>query len=155
MTTKIHALVPAMLLAFGAATALAHPAASPFAQSDQPSLVVHSVSLRPFDQGNAVTRDAAYISDGSNPAYLRNQNALINEPGYSIGTGAARISDGSDPSYLGQQRTLALEPGFSVGTGAARISDGSDPSYLGHQGTLDLEPGYSVGTGAARVSGAW
>ena len=100
MTAKICALVPAMVLAFGAATALAQPAASPFAQLDQPNLIVHSVQLRPYDQRSAVAANAAYISDGSDPSYLQDQAKLLTEPGYSIGTGAARVvngwSNGSD-----------------------------------------------------------
>lgn len=92
MTAKICALVPAMVLAFGAATALAQPTATPFTQFNQPSLIVHSVQLRHYDQGSAIAADAAYIGDGSDPSYLGNQGKLELEPGYSVGTGAARSS---------------------------------------------------------------
>jgi len=104
MPAKIYALVPAMVLAFGAATALAQPAARPFVQSDQPGLIVHSVQLLSPNQGSAIATDAAYIGDGSDPSYISDQRKLLSEPGYSIGTGAARVTGGSEPAYLINQR---------------------------------------------------
>jgi hypothetical protein len=32
------------------------------------------------------------VGEGTSPSYLRNQQQLRNEPGYSIGTGDARVS---------------------------------------------------------------
>ncbi len=107
MTIRTFAIVPAMVLTLGAATALAQPAARPFAQ---------------FDQAVAGASNAAYIGDGSNPSYLRNQQLLTQEPGYSIGASAAWIGDGSNPSFLRNQQLLMQQPGYSIGTGAAQVS---------------------------------
>ncbi len=77
MTLTKFAIVPAMVLILGAATALAQPATHPFVQ---------------FNQAVAGAANAAYIGGGSNPNYLRNQHLLTQEPGYFIGTGAAQVS---------------------------------------------------------------
>jgi hypothetical protein len=130
MTVKIVAIVPAIALALSAATALAQPRTRPFAQFDQTSLSSHSTPLRPYDQASAMAANAAYVGDGSDPSYLRQQQELTQEPGYSISTGAVQVGDAS-----------------------AALGDGSDPSYHLDQTRLPREPGYSVGTGAARVSG--
>jgi hypothetical protein len=37
----------------------------------------------------AQNSDGASVGDGSTPGYQQNQQDLLNEPGYSIGTGAA------------------------------------------------------------------
>lgn len=150
MNVKIYAMVPAMVLAFGAATALAQPRMSPIAQYDQASLVMHSAQFRPYDQGGA----AAYVGSGSDPLYQAHRNELLTEPGYSIGTGAAQVGDGATPGYQAEQRQLWREPGFHFGEGTAMITDGSSPNYLRSQQELRNEPGYSIGTGAARVRGA-
>ena len=92
MNAKIFAIVPAMVLALGVATAPAQPAANPVAQFDLVSRVDHNPLLRPYDQTSAMAAKAAFVGDGSNPSYLRDQQQLMNEPGYSIGTGAARVS---------------------------------------------------------------
>jgi len=125
MTSRIFAIVPAMALALSAATALAQPVAQPFAQFDHTSLMQHGTLLRPYDQA----ANAAYVSDGSDPSYLRTQQQLVNEPGYSIGTGAVQVAstaagvgDGSDQSYRRDQSQLRQEPGYSVGTGSAQVS---------------------------------
>jgi len=167
MTAKLFATIPALVLALGTATALAQPAPRPFAQFDQTSLMGHGASLPPYDQGDAMAANAAFLSDGSSPSYLQDQRRLTDEPGYSIGTGAvpagavsASIGDGSDPSYLREQTDLVRTPGYSIGTGAAqignadaRLGDGSNPSYRRYQSEFSLEPGYSVGTGAAQAEG--
>jgi hypothetical protein len=129
MTARIFAMVPAVVLALGAATALAQPAAHPFAQFDRAKMLDRSAPLRPYDQASAAAMQGPYIGDGSDPSYLRMQQELLTEPGYSVGTGAAQISKA-----------------------AAKLGDGSNGSYRRDQGELPLEPGYSVGTGAARVS---
>lgn len=92
MSVRIFTIVPAIVLALGAATALAQPTEHPFAQFDQASPVDHSPSLRPCDQVSAKAANAAYVGDGSSPSYLRDQQQLMQEPGYSIGTGVARVS---------------------------------------------------------------
>jgi len=91
MTAKMFAIVPAMVLALGAATAQAQPATNPHVQLNQASVIDHATPLRPFDQAGAKATDAAYVSDGSDPSYLWVQKELLNEPGYSIGTGAAEL----------------------------------------------------------------
>jgi hypothetical protein len=53
----------------------------------------------------------AGIRDGSSTGYLQQQQQLLREPGYSIGTGAAHVGDGSDPDYLATRRALATTPG--------------------------------------------
>jgi hypothetical protein len=104
-------------LHLGTATALAQPAPN---------------SLARFDQAGAIVANAAFVSDVSSPNYLRDQQAVVREPGYNIGGGAAELRNAQ-----------------------AGISDGSDPSYLENQQKVLREPGYSIGTGAARISGAW
>ena len=95
MTTRILAIVPAMVLALSATAALAQPAAQPFAQFDQASLIDHGTALWPRDDVGTMVSNVAYVSDGSDPSYLRDQQALLKEPGYSIGTGAAQITSAS------------------------------------------------------------
>jgi hypothetical protein len=104
MTASMFAIVPAMVLALGAA-AQAQPAANPHLQFRQTSVIDHATSLRPSDQVGASVTNAAYVSDGSDPSYLWVKKQLLNEPGYSIGTGAVRlchspaaVDDGSDAS---------------------------------------------------------
>jgi hypothetical protein len=77
MTMNLFAIIPTMVLALSAATALANPAANSPAQ---------------FDRAGVIAASAAFVGDGSNPAYLRDQTQLRDEPGYSIGTGAVRLS---------------------------------------------------------------
>jgi hypothetical protein len=132
MTLRIFAMVPATILALGAATALAQPTAHPLAQFGRANLIDHSTWLWSDDQAGAIAADAAFVSDGCTPSYLRSQQEILREPGYSIGTGAAALCN--DPATVG---------------------DGSDRSYLRSQQEVLREPGYSIGTGAARVSGAW
>jgi hypothetical protein len=87
VTVRIFAVVPAMVLALGAATALAEPVANPFAHYDQASAMDHSPPLRPYDQASKKAAGTAYVSDGSDPSYLREQRLLRHEPGYSVGMG--------------------------------------------------------------------
>jgi hypothetical protein len=77
MTAKIVAIIPVMVLVLGAATAVAQPTTHWSAR---------------FDQSSLMAATAAFVSDGANPSYLREQQQLRNEPGYSIGTGEARVS---------------------------------------------------------------
>ncbi len=65
------------------------------------------------------------IRDGSSPGYLQQEQQLLNEPGYSIGTGAAYVGDGSDPNYEATQHALRNMPGFQFGEGSAQISNGA------------------------------
>ena len=62
------------------------------------------------------------VYDGCNPHYLRDQQELLREPGYNIGTGCGRVGDGSDPDYLQTQKELQAEPGYNVGGGSAATS---------------------------------
>lgn len=150
MKTKLYAMVPAMVVAFGAATALAQPRMVPVAQYDQTSVTPHSAQFRPYDQSGAM----AYVGSGGDRGYSGQQNQLLSGPGYSIGTGAAQVGDGATPGYQAEQRELQRAPGFRFGEGDAMVTDGSSPSYLRSQQQLRNEPGYSIGTGAARVPGA-
>lgn len=129
MTARIFVVVPAMVLALGAATALAQPAAKPFVQFQQASLIDHAT---PLQQLGAKVTSVAFVSDGSDPSYLRVQKELLNEPGYSIGTGAAALCQAQ-----------------------ATVGEGSNSSCLWNQQAGLREPGYSVGTGAALAGGAW
>jgi hypothetical protein len=114
MTVRLFAIVPAMVLALGAATALAQPSADP---------------LMHLDQASATVVNAAYIGDGTGPCYQQNHQELLNEPGYSVGTGAAQVCGApatvgqrSDPSSRLSKKAPPREPGYSVGTGAALVS---------------------------------
>jgi hypothetical protein len=129
MTVRIFTVVPAMVLALGATAALAQTAARPFPQFDQASLIDHSTVLLPYDQASVIAVNAAYVGDGSDPCYLRDQQELTREPGYSVGTGAAQVCDpritiggGSNPFHRLDRRKLPREPGYGIGTGAARVS---------------------------------
>lgn len=119
MTARIFAFLPAIVLALGSATALAQPA---IVQFHQASLIDHGTPVRPYGLVGAKVTNAAYVSDGSDPSYLRVQKELLTEPGYSIGTGAAELGDGSNPSYLWDQQQVLRQPGYSVGTGASWVS---------------------------------
>ena len=57
----------------------------------------------------------AGIRDGASSGYLQQQQQLLGEPGYSVGTGAAHVGDGSDPNYLASRRTLQTAPGYQNG----------------------------------------
>jgi len=113
----MFAIVPAMVLALGVAMAQAQPAANPQVQFHQASVIDHPTPLRPFDQVGAKFTNAAYVSDWSDPAYRQAQKELMNEPGYSIGTGAAElyharasIGDGSESSSLQDPQQVLHEP---------------------------------------------
>jgi hypothetical protein len=62
---------------------------------------------------------SAGVYDGCNPNYLKGQQELPREPGYSIGTGCAHVSNEVDPKT---QKKLTTEPGYSIGTGSAQTS---------------------------------
>jgi hypothetical protein len=66
---------------------------------------------------SAKVTSAVFVSDGYDPSYLRVQKALLNEPGYSIGTGVAELcdapatlGDGSDSSYLWNHSKCCASP---------------------------------------------
>ena len=73
MTARMFAILPAMALALGAATAEAQPALNPHLQSNQASVTDHGTPLRPFDQIGAKVTNAAYVSDWSDPSYQGQQ----------------------------------------------------------------------------------
>ena len=132
MTARIFALVPAMVLTLGTATALAHPTERLYAQCGQASLMYHNALHGAYGQSGTMAENAAFVSDGSTPGYLQEQREVRHEPGYSVGTGAAE-----------------------VGVASAYIGDGSDPNYVQDKQWLEQEYGYSSGNGAARVGGAF
>jgi len=116
----MFAIVPAMVLALGAATAQARPAANQHLQFHEPSVINHATPPRPFDQVGAMVTNAAYVSDWSDPSYQQVQKELMNEPGYSISTGAAKlwhstatIGDGSESSYLQGPQQVLHEPVYN------------------------------------------
>jgi len=51
-------------------------------------------------------------------------NSITPQSQYSFGKGAAYVGDGSDPHYLEDQQRLLLEPGYSIGTGSAAKNTG-------------------------------
>ncbi len=92
MAARILTIVPMIVLALGAATVLAQPPAPrSFAPIDQANFTEHDMPFRQHDPASAIAVDAAYVGDGSDPRYLWEQQKLLTEPGYSIGTGAARV----------------------------------------------------------------
>jgi hypothetical protein len=92
MNAMIFAIVPAMAFALDAAPAREQAAPYPVALFDSASRMDRSPLLRPYDPASAMAANTAYLGDGSDPSYLRDQEQLRNEPGYSIGTGAARVN---------------------------------------------------------------
>lgn len=104
MSVKMFSIVPTMVLAPGTAAALTQPTANPFFR---------------LDQAGAIVTNAAFVSDGCSPSYLPDQQNIVHEPGYSIGTGDAQlcnnapagVTDGSDPAYQTNQQKLLREPG--------------------------------------------
>jgi hypothetical protein len=68
MTVRIFAMVPATILALGAATAVAQPAAYPFAQFGRASLIGHNTWLPSYDEGGAIVANAPFVGDGSAPS---------------------------------------------------------------------------------------
>ena len=61
------------------------------------------------------------IRDGASPGYLQQQQEIMNEPGYSVGTGAAYVGDGSDPNYEATNHALMTTPGYQFGEGNAQV----------------------------------
>ncbi len=78
--TIVSALVPAL----GVTTALAQPAAHAFAQFDHAGIVYQSTLLWPYDRASAMAANSAYVGDGSDSSYLRFQQQMTKEPGYSF-----------------------------------------------------------------------
>lgn len=90
MTARIFPLVPVMVLTLATATALARSTVRPFAQFNQAGLMRYNTL--PYVAGDLVAVNAAFVGDGSTPGYLKEQQQLTHEPGYSVGTGAAKVS---------------------------------------------------------------
>ncbi len=61
MTARIFAIVPAMVLALGAGTAVAQPAAKRSVQFRQASLINHGLPLHRFEQAGAKVTSAAFV----------------------------------------------------------------------------------------------
>lgn len=114
MTAKIYAIASAMVLAIGTGTALAQTTVSPFAQYDHVTLMQHSARLGPYDPESAIAMKAAFVGDGTS---VPTQEPFQ----YNYGGAAAHVGDGSSSSYLRDQQELLSEPGYSIGTGAARV----------------------------------
>lgn len=87
MIVKMYAIVPVMVVALGAGSALAQPVAYRFAQLDKANLMDQATPLRPYNQASAMAASAARVGDGSDPSYRQDQRRVRHEPGYSIGTG--------------------------------------------------------------------
>lgn len=67
-----------------------------------------------FGATMAVAQTGPRLGDGSNSVTPQYQ--------YNVGGGAANIGDGSDPNFLKNQQQLQSEPGYSIGTGSAAKS---------------------------------
>jgi hypothetical protein len=87
MTLRFFAIVSALVPALGGATPLAHPAAHAFAQSDQAGVIYHSTLYWPYVKTSALTANAAYVGDGSDPSYVRDQPNVFHEPVYDFSGG--------------------------------------------------------------------
>lgn len=74
----------------------------------------------------ALTTAAAFAQKASQPSIGDGSNWTSAPGPYYGGTGAASIGDDSGPTYLKDQQQLLKEPGYSLGGGAARIGDGSN-----------------------------
>jgi hypothetical protein len=84
MTASMFTFVSALVPALGVATALAQPTAHAFAQFDQAGVIYQRTLLWPYDRATAVAANATYLGDGSDPSYLRFQQQVTKEPGYSV-----------------------------------------------------------------------
>ncbi len=85
MAIRIFSIVSALVPALGGTTALAQPTAHAFAQFDQAGIVYQSTLLWPYDEASAMAVNAACVSDGFDPSYLRDKEPQLNEPGYNVG----------------------------------------------------------------------
>ena len=84
MTLRIFPIVSVLVPALGtAATAMAQPAHA-FAQFDQAGIIYQSTPLWPYDQANAMAANAAYVGDGSDPSYMRDQLNVLHDPVYDF-----------------------------------------------------------------------
>lgn len=68
MAIRTFSIVPALVSTLGVVTA-----------------VVPTASAQTHDRAHAVFTNAAHLGDGSDPSYLRDQQQLTTEPGYSVG----------------------------------------------------------------------
>lgn len=112
-----------------AAPAMALASAAAFAGSDVSAswqFNGQSAASRVYRQGMVLAQAGATIGDGSSPGYLKEQQQLLNEPGYGGGNGAAHIGGGSNPGYLKQQKQIVDEPGYNIGASTAHVVDGSN-----------------------------
>ncbi|HTW73094.1 MAG TPA: hypothetical protein VME47_24670 [Acetobacteraceae bacterium] len=66
----------------------------------------------------ALTFGATVASAQTGPNGGNGQNPMASLYPTAIGSAAAHIGDGADPNYLKTQQELTTEPGYSVGTGA-------------------------------------
>jgi hypothetical protein len=55
------------------------------------------------------------IMDGASPGYLQQQQQLLREPGYSIGTGAAHVGNSST------QFAMRIIPDYQFGDAIAQV----------------------------------
>ncbi len=127
MRVSIVASAIVLVLALGSAPALAQT------QMEQPGPLRFAAELSGMqgvesapdtnrtspDAQNPRGSSSAGVYDGCNPNYVKGQQELPREPGYSIGTGCAHISNEVDPKT---QKELTTEPGYSVGTGSAQTN---------------------------------
>jgi hypothetical protein len=99
-----------------------HPTGLQFAAE---SFGNRGVEARPDTNGSAQKRAesvgySAGVYGGCSPKYLTDQQELLRERSYNIGSGCARVGDGSDPDYQQTQKKLLTEPGYSIGSGTTR-----------------------------------
>lgn len=68
-----------------------------------------------FGTAMALAQSVPQIGDGSNSHPVSTKT-----PGYNVGTGSAHVGDGSGANYLKNQQLLRTEPGYSIGGGSSR-----------------------------------
>jgi len=84
MTLRIFPIASVLVPALGTATAMAQPAAHAFAHFDQAGIIYQRTPLWPYDQANAMAANAAYVGDGSDPSYMRDQLNVLHDPVYDF-----------------------------------------------------------------------
>jgi len=84
MILRIFPIVSVLVPALRAATVLAQPAGHAFAQFDEAGVIYQSTPLWPYDKASVMIANAAYVGDGSDPSYLRDQPNVLHDPVYDF-----------------------------------------------------------------------